>query len=79
MKNFGVHVPDLEPLAIFKGVVECLVELRGRQAVVRPRRGTGFLDRCRLQGAVIATSAAVFGDIEVLLDGLHAHGPREYG
>jgi hypothetical protein len=41
MKNLGVHVPDLELLAIFKGVIECLVELRRRHAVVRPEEGLG--------------------------------------
>jgi hypothetical protein len=56
------------------------VERQARRS--EARRGTGHLrfgDQCRLQGAVIAISAAVFGDIKVLLDGLHAHGSREYG
>ena len=44
MKNFGVHVPDLELLAIFKGVVKCLVELRDRHAVMRPEERLDLFD-----------------------------------
>jgi hypothetical protein len=44
MKSLGVHIPDLELLAIFKSVVECLVELRGRHAVVRSKEGLDVFD-----------------------------------
>jgi hypothetical protein len=44
MKNLGVHVPDLELLAIFKGVAECLVELRGRHDAVRPEERVDVFD-----------------------------------
>ena len=44
VKNLGVRVPDLELLAIFKGVVECLVEFRGRHAVARPEEGLDVFD-----------------------------------